>query len=87
MYQLLQQNSIVGYDGTSLAGLRAIGLTTVAQPLHEMGVKAAGRLCSQLDSNSEGSPKLTKLSPLLVVRGTTAPLPTGRTSRMMPKVR
>ena len=79
--------SIVGYDGTSLAGLRSIGLTTVAQPLHEMGVKAAGRLCSQLDSNSEGSPKLTKLSPLLVVRGTTAPLPTGRTSRSMPKVR
>jgi DNA-binding LacI/PurR family transcriptional regulator len=79
--------SIVGYDGTSLAGLRSIGLTTVAQPLHEMGVKAAGRLCSQLDSNSEGSPKLTKLSPLLVVRGTTAPLPTGRTSRSMAKVR
>ena len=73
-----QELSIVGYDGTTLAGLRSIGLTTVAQPLHEMGVRAAARLCTQLQAGTDGSPKRTSMSPHLVVRGTTAPLKASR---------
>ncbi len=64
--------SIVGYDGISLASLRSIGLTTVAQPLHDMGVKAAAWLCTQLEDGMGGTRRI-RMSPQLVVRSTTAP--------------
>lgn len=66
--------SVVGYDGTRLAGIRPIGLTTVAQPLEEMGTRAAARLCGQLDGEVPGPPE-THLAPSLVDRRTTARVP------------
>ncbi|KRE63636.1 LacI family DNA-binding transcriptional regulator [Nostocoides sp. Soil756] len=67
-----QDVSVVGYDGTGLAGLRPIALTTVGQPLHELGTRAAAQLCGQLDGEPPGAAH-TLLRPTLVVRRTTAP--------------
>ena len=66
-----QDISVVGYDGTRLAGIRPISLTTVAQPLRELGTRAAAHLCGQLDGEAAGAPR-TRLAPSLVVRRTTA---------------
>ncbi len=63
--------SVVGYDGTRLAGIRPIGLTTVGQPLQEMGTRAAARLCGQLDGEVRGEAH-TRLPPSLIERRTTA---------------
>lgn len=64
--------SVVGYDGTRLAGIRPLALTTVGQPLHELGTLAAARLCGQLDGEPPGAAR-TLLAPTLIVRRTTAP--------------
>ncbi len=66
-----QDVSVVGYDGTRLAGIRPISLTTVAQPLQELGTRAAAHLCGQLDGEAPGAPR-TRLVPSLVARRTTA---------------
>ncbi|QNN54401.1 LacI family DNA-binding transcriptional regulator [Nocardioides mesophilus] len=66
--------SVIGYDGTRLSGLRSIGLTTVAQPLKEMGVAAATQLCSRLDTGQEGTRRI-RMSPGLLVRTSTGPPP------------
>lgn len=79
--QVPEDLSIVGYDGTSLASLRSIGLTTVAQPLHDMGVKAAAWLCIQLEATGGGATRRTRMSPQLVVRSTTGPPCSGHTTR------
>ncbi len=64
--------SVVGYDGTRLAGIRPLALTTVGQPLLELGTRAAALLCGQLDGEPQGRPT-TRLAPALVARRTTAP--------------
>lgn len=72
--------SVIGYDGSTLAGLRSIGLTTVAQPLRDMGVAAAACLCDQLEEDSAATVRRIRMSPRLVVRSTTAPPHADRTS-------
>ncbi len=64
--------SVVGYDGTRLAGIRPLALTTVGQPLHELGTRAAAVLCERLDGDLSGATS-TRLPPTLIVRRTTAP--------------
>lgn len=64
--------SIVGYDGTRLAGMRPLALTTVGQPLLELGTRAAALLCGQLDGEPQGGSS-TRLAPALIARRTTAP--------------
>ncbi len=64
--------SIVGYDGTCLAGIRPLALTTVGQPLLELGTRAAALLCGQLDGEPSGAAP-TPLPPTLIVRRTTVP--------------
>lgn len=71
--------SVVGYDGTRLAGLRPLSLTTVAQPLAELGRRAAARLCGLLDGEPVES-RSALLRPTLVERRTTAPPPRLRTN-------
>jgi len=66
--------SVVGYDGTRLAGIGPLALTTVAQPLLELGTCAAALLCGQLDGEPSGASS-TRLAPALVVRRTTAAAP------------
>ena len=63
--------SVIGYDGTRLAGIRPLSLTTVAQPLVDLGTRAAALLCGQLDGGPSCATS-TRLAPALVVRRTTA---------------
>jgi LacI family transcriptional regulator len=72
--------SVVGFDDLPQAANSFPGLTTVRQPLHDMGQLAARALVGQLD----GSPPLMQLMQLpttLVVRGTTAQAPPDQVER------
>ena len=64
--------SVLGFDDLPQAAQRYPGLTTVRQPLHDMGQRAARALITLI----EGQPLLTdhvQLPTELVIRGTTAP--------------
>lgn len=67
--------SVIGYDGIRLAGLRSVNLTTVAQPLDELGRLAARRLLERLDNPTRPA-QHDRVSSQLVVRGTTGPVST-----------
>jgi len=64
--------SIIGYDGVALGALRTLSLTTIAQPLTEMGAMAAERLFDRMDGK-EIADSTIMLEPELLTRGTTAP--------------
>jgi DNA-binding LacI/PurR family transcriptional regulator len=68
-----QDISVIGYDGIRLAGLRSVNLTTVAQPLAELGRLAATRLLERLEEPGRDSHH-DRVSSQLVVRGTTGPV-------------
>jgi DNA-binding LacI/PurR family transcriptional regulator len=65
--------SVVGYDGIALGALRTLNLTTVAQPLAEMGSAAAARLFARIESPRSRAQHIS-VDAELVVRGTTAPV-------------
>jgi LacI family transcriptional regulator len=74
-----EQISIVGFDDLPQAAHSFPGLTTIRQPLHDMGQVAARALISQI----EGSPlpmKRMQLPTALIVRGTSARAATDETS-------
>jgi DNA-binding LacI/PurR family transcriptional regulator len=62
--------SVVGYDNTSLAGLRHVSLTTIDQPRHEIG-RLAGEALVQRIRGERTDPVRKLLHPSLVVRSTT----------------
>jgi len=65
--------SVVGFDDIQSAAYQNPGLTTVRQPLRQMGVVAAETLLQRINSPGKNSyPKQVVLKPELVVRGTTA---------------
>lgn len=68
-----QDISVIGYDGIRLAGLRSVNLTTVAQPLAELGRLAATRLLERLEEPGRDSHH-DRVSSQLAVRGTTGPV-------------
>jgi DNA-binding LacI/PurR family transcriptional regulator len=63
--------SVVGYDGISLGALRNVNLTTIAQPLDELGRQAAKALVQRI-KNPGSKAQHIQVSSKLVVRGTTA---------------
>lgn len=65
--------SVIGYDGIRLAGLRSVNLTTVAQPLAELGQLAARRLLERLEDPTRVAHH-DQVASRLVVRGTTGPV-------------
>ncbi len=69
--------SVVGYDGISLGGLRRVNLTTVGQPLAELGRRAAERLLHRIADPTAVAHRDLVASEL-IVRGTTGPAPTTR---------
>lgn len=65
-----QDISVVGYDGIAIGALRSIGLTSVAQPLAELGAMAARRLFERIDD--PGLPaRRDRVEARLAVRSTT----------------
>lgn len=67
--------SIVGYDNSSLAAQRRVGLTSIDQPRLEIGMLAAALLHERFDGRQQSSRHL--LAPKLVERETTARLAGG----------
>ena len=65
--------SLVGFNNIAYAALPRIQLTTVAQPMREMGRIAAEFVVEVLEGKRE--PRLSlKLEPTLIIRRTTAPI-------------
>ncbi len=64
--------SVVGYDDTVLAGLGAISMTTVAQPMKLFGYRATELLIERINGRDEAKHELIR--PKLVVRSTTGPV-------------
>ena len=67
--------SIIGYDGISLGALRRVNLTTIAQPLEQLGRRAAERILGRI-ADPLGTVHRDLLGAELTVRGTTGPAPT-----------
>ena len=63
--------SVVGFDGMSLAALGSLNLTTMAQPLEEMGREAADHLFRRITDPSSRAVRVRRVSDLHP-RGTTA---------------
>ncbi len=63
--------SIIGYDGVALGALRTLSLTTIAQPLTEMGRLGAERLFDRLEGRKVKDRSIV-LEPELLARGTTS---------------
>jgi LacI family transcriptional regulator len=64
--------SVVGFDDILSAAFHNPGLTTVRQPLHEMGETAARLVLKRVANRTVGSELMT-IEPTLVVRGSTGP--------------
>jgi DNA-binding LacI/PurR family transcriptional regulator len=70
-----EEVSVVGFDDIQSAAYQNPGLTTVRQPLREMGMVAAETLLRRISLPGQNTyPKEVILKPELMVRGTTAPL-------------
>ncbi|NOU95758.1 substrate-binding domain-containing protein [Paenibacillus sp. LMG 31456] len=63
--------SVVGFDDTILASMFDPPITTVAQPIHDMGKKVIELLCDEINESKKVKQRIV-LSPELVVRGTTS---------------
>jgi DNA-binding LacI/PurR family transcriptional regulator len=68
--QVPEDISGVGYDGIRLGGLRSVNLTSVAQPLAELGKLAAKRIIERIEKPKSKSQQI-RVTSELVVRGTT----------------
>lgn len=64
--------SIIGYDNSSIAAQRRVGLTSIDQPRFEIGTLAAALLRERFEGRQDSARHL--LAPKLVERETTAPL-------------
>ena len=64
--------SVVGFDDIALATLTVPGLTTIRQPLEQMGEMAAQNLLRQIDEKVI-PPLTTLIKPQLIVRQSTGP--------------
>lgn len=68
-----EECSVVGFDDILPAALATPGMTTVRQPLREMGLLATQRMLKALEQpKASGKPWLQMLAPELVVRGSSA---------------
>ena len=65
--------SVVGFDDIQAAAYLTPRLTTVRQPLRQMGEMAARQLLMRISNGKEKAPYLISLAPELVVRESTGP--------------
>lgn len=68
-----QDISVVGYDDTEMCQVVVPNLTTVRQPLEEMGTLGAKEVLRQIDEERV-TPTHTNLEPQLVVRASSIKL-------------
>lgn len=71
--------SVIGFDDIDSAAFHNPSLTTIRQPLHEMGELAANRLLSRLRNGSQ-EVEVVPVPTEMVVRDSTGPAPRGRRS-------
>jgi LacI family transcriptional regulator, galactose operon repressor len=65
--------SVVGFDDIQSAAFQNPGLTTVRQPLRQMGIIAAETLLQRINAPAKSPyPKNINVEPELIIRGTTA---------------
>ena len=64
--------AVVGFSNDPASNLIEPGLTTVAQPVEEIGRQAAGLLLAQLTGEGDVSPETKVLPTELIIRGSTA---------------
>ncbi|UOF92723.1 LacI family transcriptional regulator [Fodinisporobacter ferrooxydans] len=69
-----EQLSVIGFDNISLCTLLHPKLTTVAQPIHELGRESAKMLIDDIQTGTEQSPRKLVLPVQLVIRDSTAKL-------------
>jgi LacI family transcriptional regulator len=67
--------SVVGFDDILSAAYYTPSLTTVRQPLAEMGKRGAQVLLERIASRENGHPAEIVMAPELVVRESTGPAP------------
>ena len=73
--------SVVGFDDIQSAAFQNPALTTVRQPLREMGTLAAETVLRRINTGTRAPyPKVITVEPELVVRDSTAPPPLNRVS-------
>ena len=70
--------SVVGFDDTTSAAFSTPSLTTVHQPLFEMGQKGAQLLLERIANREKQFPAEIEMSPELVVRESTGPVKNGK---------
>jgi len=70
--------SVIGFDDISAARFYNPRLTTVSQPLFEMGRTAAQLLIKRIQSPKEPYPEIVTFEPELVIRESTAAVPAPR---------
>ena len=69
-----EEIAIIGFDEMPWAALHAISLTTVAQPVYELGSTAAMRLFQRLEHPSAFTRQEIVLAPALRIRNSTRPV-------------
>lgn len=67
--------SVVGFDDISSAAYHQPSLTTVRQPLREMGTRGARILLDRINHPNKAYPKEVVMEPELIVRESTGPAP------------
>ena len=68
-----QELSLIGHDDIPMAALLSPALTTVRQPMQELGMRAVQMLIAHLTSTVAANPTTLSLKPELIVRDSTCP--------------
>ena len=66
--------SVVGYDNILASGIAEVALTTISQPVFELGASLGTLLCDMIENKVE-DPRRIIFEPTLVVRESTGPVP------------
>jgi DNA-binding LacI/PurR family transcriptional regulator len=70
-----EQLSLVGHDDIPMSALLTPALTTVRQPMQELGSRAVDMLAAHLRGSVSADPTVLSLHPELVVRASSGPVP------------
>ena len=77
-----QDVSVVGFDDIKEAAFQTPSLTTIRQPLHQMGALAVKTLLQQLRLRSAGELPQIAVEPELIVRESTGPAGMGKSGKV-----